>query len=205
MFRNKQVGIFDGDKVVRLGTPAKLIPELIDHLFKWYKESPIHPLIKSCVFHYEFEFIHPFADGNGRMGRMWHTLLLYQWKDIFAWLPIETIVKERQTEYYSVLAQSDISSESTVFVEFMLQTICDALTELVKSEQDSEQVNDQVKRLLECMGNKTLSGNELMEKLALSHKGTFRKNYLNPALKEGAIVRTIPDKPNSRNQKYKRR
>lgn len=104
------------------------------NLFDWYQSSKVHPLIKSCVFHYEFEFIHPFADGNGRIGRMWHTLLLSQWKEILAWIPIETLVKERQVEYYKVLGIADKNEDSSIFIEFMLQAILDTLREMSDSD-----------------------------------------------------------------------
>lgn len=94
-FRSGDVGVFNGEVVVHIAPSASMVPELIKQLFNWYKNSKVHPLIRSCVFHYEFEFIHPFADGNGRIGRMRHTLLLSNWKEILAWLPIETLVKER--------------------------------------------------------------------------------------------------------------
>lgn len=199
-FRNEGVGIFDGDKVVHLVTPARLVPELIGNLINWYKDSTVHPLIKSCVFHYEFEFIHPFADGNGRMGRMWHTLLLSKWKEIFAWIPVETLIKERQIDYYRVLGEADSKGDSTVFVEFMLQVMGDALMEIVATDQ----VTDQVEALLKILGNQEMSALELMDRLELSHKPTFRKNYLTPAMEAGVIERTIPDKPKSSRQKYKR-
>ena len=104
-FRSKGVGIFDGEQLIHMAPPTDLVPKLIADLFEWYKNSEVHPLIKSAVFHYEFEFIHPFADGNGRMGRMWHSLLLGQWKELFYWLPIEELIRSKQAEYYNALAR----------------------------------------------------------------------------------------------------
>ena len=98
-FRSGSVGVFTGKQLVHMAPPANQVSHLIKNLVDWAKKAEVHPLIKSCVFHYEFEFIHPFADGNGRMGRMWHTLLLFKWKSLFGWLPIETLIKERQEEY----------------------------------------------------------------------------------------------------------
>jgi len=163
----------------------------------------VHPLVKSCVFHYEFEFIHPFMDGNGRMGRMWQTLLLCKWKPVFAWLPIETIIKERQDEYYRVLGEADRVGDSSTFIEFMLQAINDTLQEIINTEQVCVQVTDQVARLLKAIGNEVLSGKELMERVGIRHRPTFRENYLLPALNAGLIEMTIPDKPNSSKQKYR--
>ena len=206
-FRNSGVGIFNGKQVVHMVPPANIVPELIRNLIDWYKNSPAHPLIKSAVFHYEFEFIHPFADGNGRMGRLWHTLLLTKWKSILAWVPVETLVKERQDEYYKVLGIADKNADSTCFVEFMLQALYDMLIQISQSDYDtdhvSDQENDYVKLLLTILNDKELSITEIMMQLGLKHKPTFRKNYLNPALEKGLIERTIPDKPRSKNQKYR--
>ena len=204
-FRNGSVGVFEGEKLIHAAPPANYVPQLIADLFEWYKQSTLHILIKSSVFHYEFEFIHPFADGNGRMGRMWHTLLLSQWNDLFAWLPIEELIRERQQEYYDALAVADRKADCTGFIEMMMNIILDALTELDKSDQETDQVSDQVKALLACLGDDDLSAAQLMERLGLSHRPTFRKNYLRPALDMGLIEMTIPDKPNSRNQKYRRK
>lgn len=204
-FRTGCVGVFKGRQVVHMAPPAEFVPEHIGNLINWYQKSTAHPLIKSAVFHYEFEFIHPFADGNGRMGRLWHTLLLAEWKEILAWIPVETLVKERQEEYYDALGKADKEADSTVFVEFMLTALRDALKEIPPTDQDGDQETDQVNKLLYALSDETLSAVELMKRLNLKHRPTFRKNYLKPALAKGLIEMTIPDKPNSKNQKYRRK
>lgn len=212
-FRSGGVGVFNGEVLIHMASPAEFVPEHIHNLFSWYQQSELHPLIKSAVFHYEFEFIHPFADGNGRMGRMWHSLLLGKWKDLFFWLPIEELIQSRQKEYYDALGIADKQADSAGFVELMLEIIRDSLMEITvvgrNADQDSDQVTDQDKsptgRLLYALGDEILSAAELMERLGLSHKPTFRKNYLNPALEHNLIERTVPDKPNSKNQKYRKR
>ena len=211
-FRSGGVGVFNGDILIHMAPPAKFVSGQIKDLIGWYQDSPMHPLIKSAIFHYEFEFIHPFADGNGRIGRMWHSLLLGKWKELFYWLPIEEVIQSRQEEYYNTLGEADKSGDSAVFVELMLEIIRDSLKEITvvgrTTDQDTDQVNDQdtdsIRKLLDAIGNETLSATEIMGRMNLSHRPTFRKNYLNPALEQGVIERTIPEKPNSRNQKYKR-
>lgn len=128
-YRKGSVGVFDGDKCIHVAPSADRVPTLMAELFAWVKETKTHPLISSCVFHYEFEFIHPFMDGNGRMGRYWQTLLLSRWKGIFAWLPVETIVKKYQQEYYKAIAQSDAKGDSTDFIVFMLKCILQTISE----------------------------------------------------------------------------
>mgnify|MGYP000968170742 FL=1 len=208
-FRSGDVGVFDGDVVVHMAPPANLVPGQIHDLFAWHQNSEMHPLIKSAIFHYEFEFIHPFADGNGRMGRMWHSLLLGQWKELFYWLPIEELIRTRQKEYYDALGKSDKEADSSAFVELMLEIIADTLKQItVVGNAESTPQSDmtvQVVKLLEALSDETLSASEIMKRLGLSHRPTFRKNYLNPALEQGLIEMTIPDKPNSRNQKYYRK
>ena len=211
MFRSKGVGIFDGDRLIHMAPPAEFVPMHIHNLFEWYRKSELHPLIKSAVFHYEFEFIHPFMDGNGRTGRMWHSLLLGHWKELFFWLPIEELIQTRQKDYYNALEQSDRESDSSVFVELMLEIIRDTLVSMTvvgsQTDQVADQVTDQektpVERLLTIMGNETLPAQEMMKRLGLSHRPTFRENYLHPALEQGLIEMTVPEKPNSRNQKYR--
>jgi len=204
IFRSGGVGVFAGKQLVHMAPPADQVPNLIKDLVDWAKKAEVHPLIKSCVFHYEFEFIHPFSDGNGRMGRMWQTLLLYKWKSLFSWLPIETLIRERQDEYYKVLGECDHSADSGKFVEFLLKAIFDSLCEITDTEQVVEQVTEQVEKLLAVIGDNEYSTKELMELLGLKHRPTFRNNYLLPALKLGYIEMTIPDKPNSSKQKYKK-
>ena len=211
-FRSGGVGVFDGEVLIHMAPPAEFVPEHIQNLFAWYQKSELHPLIKSALFHYEFEFIHPFADGNGRMGRMWHSLLLGKWKEMFFWLPIEELIQSRQKEYYDALGAADKQADSAGFVELILEIIRDSLTEITvigrSTDQDSDQVTDQdktpIERILSALGDETLSATDLMERLGLSHKPTFRKNYLNPALEQKLIERTIPNKPNSKNQKYRK-
>ncbi|MCI9015460.1 MAG: Fic family protein [Lachnospiraceae bacterium] len=211
-FRSGGVGVFDGEVLSHMAPPVEFVPEHIQNLFAWYQKSELHPLIKSAIFHYEFEFIHPFADGNGRMGRMWHSLLLGKWKEMFFWLPIEELIQSRQKEYYDALGAADKQADSAGFVELMLEIIRDSLTEITvvgrSTDQDSDQVTIQdkmpVERILSALSDETLSATELMERLGLSHRPTFRKNYLNPALEQKLIERTIPDKPNSKNQKYRK-
>ena len=204
-FRSGGVGVFNGKALVHMAPPANMVPGQIQDLFSWYKTSEIHPLIRSAIFHYEFEFIHPFADGNGRMGRMWHSLLLGRWNEIFYWLPVEELIRSRQEEYYKALGKSDRDADSSAFVEFLLQVILDTLqnTTVVGNDEVEEQKDPLVDTLREAIGKDTLSATEIMKRLGLSHRPTFRQNYLNPALSHGVIEMTIPDKPNSRNQKYR--
>ena len=126
-FRDGNVGVYDGDRLIHAGTPAAYVPEVMADLFSWLRSTEMHPLIASCVFHYEFEFIHPFSDGNGRTGRLWHTLLLSRWRRVLAWLPVESVILQRQSGYYAAINQANGEGASTVFVEFMLTVIRDAV------------------------------------------------------------------------------
>lgn len=131
-FRSRPVGIVDQDgKILHFGTLPRYVPDLVSELMEWTESSEIHMLIRSCVFHYELELIHPFADGNGRIGRLWHTLLLSRWNAVFAWLPVESMIHARQTEYYAAINAANAAGESTVFIEFMLSTIKASLMEAI--------------------------------------------------------------------------
>lgn len=145
-YRYEGVGVFDGNgNCLHMAPPPERVPELMGDLFQWVKTCKTHPLIYSCVFHYEFEFIHPFIDGNGRLGRYWQTMLLSRWKGIFAWIPVETIVKEHQQEYYNVIAQCDAAGESTLFVEFMLACILDSMENYEETNDgETQELHDKV-------------------------------------------------------------
>jgi Fic family protein len=198
-FRRSGVGIHKGDKVIHVAPQADRVQFLMNDLLNWLKQTDNHPLIRSCVFHYEFEFIHPFSDGNGRMGRLWQTLILGQWRALFYSLPIENTIKNNQQAYYDALESADDKANSTVFIEFMLAII---LASINASDPASDPVSDPVEKLLSVMGEGYLSSAQMMAKVGLSHKPTFRKNYLLPALKQGLITMSQPDTPNSPKQKY---
>lgn len=134
-YRSGGVGIFNGQNVVHVAPPASSVPALMKDLFRWVKRTDIHPLVKSCVFHYEFEFIHPFQDGNGRLGRLWQSAILKDWKKVFAWIPVESLIQKNQAKYYRVLRACDATADSTAFVEFLLLLILKAAEEIVQNEK----------------------------------------------------------------------
>lgn len=140
IFRTRPVGVVDqGGHVLHFGTLPQYVPDLVMELLDWVKNSDVHMLIRSCVFHYEFELIHPFADGNGRVGRLWHTLLLSKWNPAFAWLPVESMIHDRQQEYYAAINASNDAGESTVFIEFMLSAIKASLIDaIIASDEMSD-------------------------------------------------------------------
>ena len=137
MFRTRPVGVVDSEgHVLHFGTLPQYVPDLVMELLEWAKISEVHMLIRSCVFHYELELIHPFADGNGRVGRLWHTLLLSKWNPAFAWLPVESIIHNRQQEYYAAINASNDAGESTVFIEFMMSAIKASLMEAISTSDE---------------------------------------------------------------------
>lgn len=137
VFRSSPVGVVDQEgHVLHFGTLPQYVPDLVMELLGWVKNSDVHMLIRSCVFHYEFELIHPFADGNGRVGRLWHTLLLSKWNPAFAWLPVESMIHDRQQEYYEAINASNDAGESTVFIDFMLSTIKASLIDAIKTSDE---------------------------------------------------------------------
>ncbi len=164
----------------------------------------VHPLILSAIFHYEFVFIHPFSDGNGRMARLWHTILLYSWKPIFEFIPIESQIEKFQDGYYEAIADCHIDGKSNKFIEFMLTQIDAVLDDILNQTSLSDKnISEYVKRLLNVMEfDVPYTANDILTLLGLKSKETLRKNYLNPAIEDGFIKMTIPDKPKSRNQRY---
>ena len=205
-FRSGEEGVFNGDQCVFMAPPARLVPRLMDDLFAWMQRAraTVHPLILSSVFHYEFVFIHPFADGNGRMARLWHTAILSGWKSIFEYIPLESQIEKFQEEYYAAIARCHVDGESTAFITFMLAQIDRILDDVaVQLSADSESLSEYIKKLLEIMEyDVPYTGAALMEKLGLRSREGFRRNYLRPALDLNLIRMTLPDKPNSRNQRY---
>ena len=195
-YRSSGVGVMNGDQVVHMGPPANRVGKLMHELLHWLSETDQHPLITSSVFHYEFEFIHPFSDGNGRMGRLWQTLILTQWNPIFSHVPVESMVHEHQKEYYQALNQSTKGADSAPFIEFMLSMILNTIISA------TPQVTPQVMQLLKVLKS-AMSRDELLNKLQLNDRKSFRDRYLLPALTDGLIEMTIPDKPTSRLQKYR--
>ena len=205
-FRSGEEGVFNGDQCIFMAPPARLIPQLMNELFEWMKESQgeVHPLILSSVFHCEFVFIHPFSDGNGRMARLWHTAILAKWKPVFEFIPIESQIEKFQDEYYEVIAKCHIAGESTLFIEFMLSQIDRILDDIsIQISEKNEYLPESVQKLLEIMEyDVPYASSDLMEKLGLKAREGFRRNYLHPAIEMNLVRMTIPDKPNSRNQRY---
>lgn len=206
VFRKGEEGVFSGDQCIFVAPPPHMVEELIKDLLSWVKENEgvVHPLIMAAVFHYEFVFIHPFADGNGRMARLWHTVILYRWRNIFEYIPLESQIERFQTEYYDAIAKCHINGNSDVFIEFMLDMINQILDKvLIQMKRADADISEYVKRMLHVMEfDVPYTSNAIMEALGLKSKETLRKNYINPALELGLIRMTIPDKPNSKNQRY---
>lgn len=205
-FRTGPEGVFDGDNCIFICPPEEMVISLMNNLFKWLNDNidKIHPLILSSIFHYEFVFIHPFSDGNGRMARLWQNVILYNWKDLFEYIPIESNIHKYQDDYYKAIADCNNSGNSNEFINFMLRMIDDTLDELISTTPmplTNEDVN--INKLLDVMEiNTPLSANEIMNKLNIKSKETLRNVYLDPAIKQDLIRLTIPDKPTSKNQKY---
>lgn len=204
-YRNHNEGVFDKDKVIFVAPPPDLVKFLMKDLFLWLNEDKETPLlIKSCIFHYEFVFIHPFSDGNGRIARLWQNVLLTSWNQIFEYIPIESSICKYQSEYYEAISMCHKEGKSTLFIEFMLKMIDETLDEvLISVNKEIKNISEQVNKLLSIMDrDEAISANEIMRRLKIKSKETLRKTYLNPALDNGLIKMTLPDKPNSKNQRY---
>lgn len=206
VFRKGDEGVLSGSECIFVAPPPHIVNELMRDLMQWVKENEgvIHPLILSAIFHYEFVFIHPFADGNGRMARLWHTVLLYRWRSVFEYIPLESQIERFQNEYYDAIAVCHTKDNSDIFIEFMLDMINQILDEVVlQVNRSNSEVSEYVKRMLAVMEYAVpYTSNSIMEALGLKSKETLRKNYINPAMELGLIKMTLPDKPNSRNQRY---
>ena len=206
-FRTSSEGVFDDNgNCIFVCPPGDRVNSLMNDLFEWLNENKdtIHPLILSSIFHYEFVFIHPFTNGNGRTVRLWQNSILYKWKDIFEYLPIESKIHKYQDEYYDSIAKCHKNANSNVFIEFMLKMIDETLDEAISTSHipiTNETIN--INKLLDVMeSSKPMTATEIMEKLGIKSKETLRGQYLDPAIKQGLINLTIPDKPTSKNQMY---
>ena len=189
-FRSGNVGVFNGDVLIHAGTPAAYVPEVMGGLFEWLRTTRMHPLLASCVFHFEFEFCHPFSDGNGRTGRLWQTLLLSRWRPVLAWLPVESAIRRRQADYYEALARSGATGSCESFVEFMLEAIRESILPYAKpaSAEDMNRVlalvflrdnsRATVAQLAEHLGSSKRSAERLVAQLkdegVLERQGSLR-------------------------------
>lgn len=175
-YRSGGVGVFGEHGLIHMAPPPQRVPELMGELFSWLKQSKDHLLIRSCVFHYEFEFIHPFSDGNGRMGRLWQSLILGRLNSLFEHLPVENMVYANQQKYYDAIAASTNAGESGPFIDFMLKEILKTLQKNAK-EEVSNKVPNKVPNKSELamiellVGNPRLTRMELAEKLGISESG----------------------------------
>jgi Fic family protein len=173
-FRAGGVGIYNGQNLVHMAPPASRVTALMADLLAWLASAQVHPLIASCVFYYEFEFIHPFADGNGRMGRLWQTLILSQWQPVLAYLPVESVIRVRQTASYQALADADSLADSTPFIEFMLQALLDAMTEVPTLTSGKKPVKTSVKILALIRENALVTIPELAISIGVSERSIER-------------------------------
>ncbi|MCW7753442.1 Fic family protein [Desulfobotulus sp. H1] len=199
MYRQGGVGVMAGKQVIHMAPPAEQVPYLMADLFRWLAATDAHPLIACSVFHYAFEFIHPFADGNGRMGRLWQSLILARWNALFADIPVESLIFQHQTAYYQAIQESTRQSDASPFVVFMLRMILDTVR--TSTPEVTQEVTPEV-RLLSVLTSE-MTRQQLKETLGLKDNEHFRKAYLLPALDAGLIEMTLPDKPRSSKQKYR--
>ena len=197
-YRRGGITVAGAGEVHHIGPPASRVPHIMSDLLSWLENTEEHPLIASSVFHYEFEFIHPFEDGSGRIGRLWQSLILTRWKPLFAYVPVESLVYERQNAYYEAIRQSSAKGESTPFIVFMLEAILDAV---ISTPQETPYVSPQVERLLAALEGE-MSRQQILHALNLSDRKSFRQRYLQPALEHGFVEMTLPESPTARNQRY---
>ena len=202
--RSGDVGAVEAKgNVIHAAPPAKMAHELIEQLFDWVKSADVQMLIKSSIFHCEFEFIRPFNDGNGRIGRLWQTALLASWKPIFKYIPIESVIKDNREEYYKAFKISTSEGKSNAFILFMLEVINQAIKDIVNdSREHYNHLNIQINKLMRVMETYPQSAQQITDRLKMKSRVSFRKNYLLPALEAGLIGMTIPEKPTSKNQMY---
>jgi Fic family protein len=207
-FRSGDVGVFAGKVAVHVGARPRFVPQLVEDLFAWAKMSDLHPVLKSAILHYEIETIHPFADGNGRIGRLWQTLLLAKWNTIFAWIPMEAVLYRNRPKYYQTIADARKANDSGVFIEFTLSALYEIIAEQAKHQvkhQDKHQgeLTDTQFAVLKSLEKKALSRKDIFTAITMNGDSRAFKRHIEPLLDMGLIEMTVPDKPNSRLQKYR--
>jgi Fic family protein len=200
-YRTRDVGIYHGNEVIFVAPGAKQVAELMDRLFEYLSTTNDHILISSCVFHYEFEFIHPFSDGNGRMGRFWQKRILADQYPVFSYLALEKTIYRYQQEYYQAISDSNKAGESTVFIEFMLRVIHETILEALGVLPAHSSL--QLDRLIKMMEVGTAyQPKELMELVSMKSRSSFFNHYIKPALASGRVQRSFPEQPRTRYQRY---
>ena len=206
-YRKGGEGVFDeSGHCIFVCPPASQVDVLMNQLFDWMKKNKnkIHPLILASIFHYEFVFIHPFKDGNGRTARLWQNVLLAHFEPLFLYVPIESEIKKYQDDYYKVIRNCNKKGESTEFIAFMLKMIDEVLGGFINGVNvEINHVSTYVNKLLNVMQPEVrYKTSELMNLLNMKSRVSFKKNYLSPALLNGVIKMTLPDTPTSKNQRY---
>jgi len=187
--RTKNVGIVKGAKVAHVAPSGNMVKGLMNDLFAYLKNDEDLTLIKSCVFHYEFEFIHPFLDGNGRMGRLWQTLILMQQYPVFEFLPVESLIKENQQHYYEVLSKSDKMGVSTPFIEFMLGLILHSLERLLKRQNRTLTAKDRIELYNDIIRDKDFSRKDYLQNFKEISQATASRD-LKWAVEQNILDRT---------------
>ena len=196
-FRDGRVAVYHGTELEYLAPPAEMVPEMIDRLFGWFKGTGYPPFITGAIIHAYIEFIHPFRDGNGRMGRIWHNEILKRSEKVFSLISIEDLIRENQQTYYDVLKACQQDMDCTPFVEFCLDLLITRLAQI------SELSNDRVAEVLSKMDGEFVSASELMKRMGLGNRSNFLKNYLRPAIACGFVEMSDPEHPHAHDQRYR--
>jgi fido (protein-threonine AMPylation protein) len=211
VFRTTEARVMRGAQVAFVPPLPAAARRLTDELFEWLDEPGEHPLIAFSIFHYQLLYIHPFTDGNGRLARLWHSALIGKWRPALASFSLEEALTGDKAEYLAALERSDRQKNAAPFVLCMLKLMAEEMAAKiaetpavpVKAAEIPARLSDFLERLLLVFDGRTLTGAEVMSGLRLSHRGTFRKNYLDPAIDAGYVEMTQPDSPRSPTQKYR--